>query len=77
MATTPPGTPPGGPPEFNVNPASAEHGGPANFSAMQNAMNAMAQSNVELNRSMVSLVESLTNAYEQAGRLREQTEARK
>lgn len=69
-------TPPigGGPPEFDVPGNSANYGGPSNFSGMQDALNAMASSNLELNKSMAQLVESLSDAYEQAAKLRKETD---
>lgn len=62
MATDPIG---GGPQEFDI-PATgpANYGGPANFNAMQDSVNAMASSNVELNRTMAELVHTMAMAFD-------------
>lgn len=69
MATPPMG--PGGPPEFNV-PGTPEAGGP---SALQGAMNALAESNINMARSVSTLVENMGAAYQNATKLHETLDA--
>jgi hypothetical protein len=70
MATDPIG---GNPAEFPVNPTPAPQGGPPNFGAMQDAINAMAEANLALSKSVSNLVDNMTRAADEAERLRKET----
>lgn len=71
MATDPIG---GGPLEPNQPGGPANVGGPPNLNSMQDALNTMAQSNLELNKSMAALVDQLTQASRVAGQVAAATE---